>query len=352
MLNKINEFKRKIMKMLTKNMGQTDFSKLPSLNKKKIKRVLILRPNHRLGNLLLITPLVQEVENTFPGCTVDLFVKGGAAKVIFKNYSCIGKIIMLPKNHFKKLHKYIGGWVSLTNKRYDIIINVNDKSSSGKLSAQVAKGAYVFSASKTLHENVNIKPADYEHIALYPVYDFRNYLQEAGIESDMYATVPLLNLKLSKKELTDGKEILKKLLPETTKAISIFTYATGPKCLDTSWWDNFYNELKQHYPDYTIIEILPVENVSQIGFRAPHYYGKDIRKIAALIANTAVFIGADSGMMHLAVASGCPTVGLFSVTNPVTYKPYGNRNTYINITTTSFSECMATVDMTVKPNTV
>ena len=48
----------------------------------KIKRILICRPNHRLGNLLLITPLIQEISETFPDCKIDLFVKGGIAPTV------------------------------------------------------------------------------------------------------------------------------------------------------------------------------------------------------------------------------------------------------------------------------
>jgi ADP-heptose:LPS heptosyltransferase len=37
------------------------------------------------------------------------------------------------------------------------------------------------------------------------------------------------------------------------------------------------------------------------------FYSKDIREIGAVIANTEIFIGADSGIMHLASASLTPT---------------------------------------------
>jgi hypothetical protein len=64
-----------------------------------------------------------------------------------------------------------------------------------------------------------------------------------------------------------------------------------------------YDRLKAEYSNYNIIEVLPVENVSQIGFKAPTFYSKDVREIGALMANTEVFIGGDSGIMHLASAS-------------------------------------------------
>ena len=53
------------MKSLTKNIGKSHAE--GKLNQNfVVKRVLISRPNHRLGNILLLTPLVQEIEKTFP----------------------------------------------------------------------------------------------------------------------------------------------------------------------------------------------------------------------------------------------------------------------------------------------
>lgn len=90
------------MKALTRNIGKNYSLEHHRMIEKdlQIRRVLITRPNHRLGNLLLLTSLVQEVSNTFPDCKIDLFVKGGISPLIFKNYTNIDRIIQLPKSHF------------------------------------------------------------------------------------------------------------------------------------------------------------------------------------------------------------------------------------------------------------
>ncbi len=98
--------------------------------------------------------------------------------------------------------------------------------------------------------------------------------------------------------------------------------------------------MKMHFPDYLFIEILPVENISMLNFSIPSYYSKDVRKIASVIANTDIFIGADSGMMHLASASLTKTIGLFSVTDVYTYSPYGNGSTAIDTNKNGTEACM------------
>jgi ADP-heptose:LPS heptosyltransferase len=59
----------------------------------EIKRILITRPNHRLGNQLLITPLLKEVHDQFPNARLDLFLKGNLGHMIFKNYEYVDDII-------------------------------------------------------------------------------------------------------------------------------------------------------------------------------------------------------------------------------------------------------------------
>jgi ADP-heptose:LPS heptosyltransferase len=69
----------------------------------------------------------------------------------------------------------------------------------------------------------------------------------------------------------------------------------------------------------------------------------DIREIGSLIVNTLVFIGADSGIMHLASAAQVPTLGLFSVTNQSLYAPYNDNSIAKNANATNTDECIQLV---------
>jgi heptosyltransferase-3 len=53
--------------------------------------------------------------------------------------------------------------------------------------------------------------------------------------------------------------------------------------------------------------------------------GADLLATAALMARADLFVGNDSGMMHLAAASGAPTLGLFGPTDERLYGPWGER---------------------------
>ncbi|GGE97444.1 glycosyltransferase family 9 protein [Flavobacterium limi] len=332
-LSKVNILRRTLMRSLTKNIGKVNTDPgITLVNRSEIKRILICRPNARLGNLLLITPFIQELEETFPNCKIDLFVKGFLAPVIFQNYDSVDRIIKLPKKPFSNLLKYFAVWISLKKYKYDIAINVDQGSSSGRLATKFSNSKFKFFGD--LPFSANLYYGDYAHIAKYPIYHFRDYATRLGFERREQNIAPL-NLKLTTAEIAQGKQALHNLVNNYKKTICIFTYATGAKCLSKSWWDDFYTNLKSEYENYNIVEILPVENVSQIDFKAPAFYSKDIREIGSVIANADLFIGADSGIMHLSSAVHTPTVGLFSVSNLKKYEPYDNNSIGIDVNSLS-----------------
>jgi lipopolysaccharide heptosyltransferase II len=49
----------------------------------------------------------------------------------------------------------------------------------------------------------------------------------------------------------------------------------------------------------------------------------DVRSLAALLKRSALFVGNDTGAMHIAAAVGAPVVGLFGPSNPMEWGPRG-----------------------------
>lgn len=344
-LGKVNEFRRIITNSLTNSLGKplssiSDLKRIDDVS--TIKKILIIRPNHRLGNMLLITPLVQEVQETFPDASISFFVKGGLAPILFQNYNNIDQYYTLPKKHFKELLTYLKSWFSIFSKKYDLVINVAQISSSGKLATKFSRSKYKFFGNE--FDNLIEFSAEQSHFAKLPVYKFRNYIYNTASEEINGKPIKEIDLKLNEKELAKGKSLVAEIVPNPSQeTIAIFTFATGDKCYSEDWWIEFYNKLLLEFPNHNIIEVLPVENVSQINFKAPTFYSKDIREIASFISNTKIFIGADSGMMHLACATKTNVIGLFSVTPKEKYGPFGINKIGINTNEVSKDEIIETV---------
>lgn len=325
MSKRVNAVRRNVMGGLTRNVGKS--YTISEQDPSKIKRILISRPNHRLGNLLLLSPLVQEVINTFPDAKIDLFVKGGITPFIYQNYKNIDRIIQLPKKPFSNVLKYANGWSKLKGRKYDLVINSTLSSSSGRLSTSFARGDNKIFGS--YEESLDAKYPDYRHNAKTPVYNFREYLKNSGFETSS-ESIPFLDIKLTEAEKADGKAKLLKLTSNSKKTICLFTNATGAKIYSEEWWSDLYQKLESKFPDYNIVELLPVENISKLNFKIPSFYSTDIREMGGFIANCTVFLAADNGVMHLASAVNTPTVGFFKVTGGDVYGPYNNGSFSVN----------------------
>ncbi|MBZ9779247.1 glycosyltransferase family 9 protein [Psychroflexus sp. CAK57W] len=311
---KINVYRKKATKSITKNL--LDQQSINLSDREDIKRILITRPNHRLGNQLLISPLVKEVHRQFPGAKIDLFLKGNLGEILFKNYEYVNHIISLPKKHFKELGRYLISWFKLKRLKYDLVINAEASSSSGRLSTKVARANYKFFGYERELNLFDV--ANVDHISKYPIYSLRYFLKQSLTEKPL----PDLEIKLTAEELNHGKKILAEYADLEKPTICLYTFATGHKCFSKAWWNQFYTALKNEYPHYNIIEALPVENVSSLDFKIPAFYSKNIRELASFISHTSVFITGDCGIMHLAAATNTPTIGLFNVTAKAMYEPY------------------------------
>jgi ADP-heptose:LPS heptosyltransferase len=226
-----------------------------------------------------------------------------------------------------------------------MVINGDKDSSSGRLLTLISNSTYKLFGD--IHEDIQKKYTDHLHISKYPIYNLRRYLTKLGFEWNT-TELPLLDIKLSISELVKGKEILDAIINNDKKTICIYTNATGDKCYSENWWEIFYARLQKEYSNYNVIEMLPIENISKISFKAPTFYSKDIREMGAIIKNTSVFIAADNGVMHLASATSTPTVGFFSVTNLNMYKPYGNSSIAIDTTTTNIEDWIKSIDAILK----
>ncbi|MDR3287693.1 MAG: lipopolysaccharide heptosyltransferase family protein, partial [Prevotellaceae bacterium] len=185
---KINNFRRNVMRSLTHGIGRTNISESTKIN---AKRIFVARPNSRLGNQLMISPLLQELAQMFPECKIDLFVRGNVSSILFEKYENIDRIIKLPKKPFKEIFKYLKVWIALRKYRYDLAINVTEASSSGRLATKWVKAK--FKLFNEINNELKTKYADYVHMAKFPVYNFRYFFSPESVEKP----IPTLNIRLT-----------------------------------------------------------------------------------------------------------------------------------------------------------
>ena len=71
-----------------------------------------------------------------------------------------------------------------------------------------------------------------------------------------------------------------------------------------------------------VIDVIPDANRIEL-------IGEDLNLVAACFERVALYIGNDSGLMHLSAASGAPTLGLFGPTPDGRYDPWGTNTAQV-----------------------
>ena len=73
-----------------------------------------------------------------------------------------------------------------------------------------------------------------------------------------------------------------------------------------------------------VVDALPAERVIDLVGRI------DLLTAGAILRHAALFVGNDTGLMHLSAAAGAPTLGLFGPSNVKEYAPWGPRAAYVH----------------------
>lgn len=341
---RIKSVRKNISKRLSRAFATRKANEREKWDRDIVRTILICRPNAQLGNLLLLTPLVQEVGLIFPDARIDLFTGGRAASEIFLNYGQARRIMELPPRPFFNLLRYIRVWFRLGACRYDVVINAVQDSSSGRLATILARGRYKFFGD--VSDYYKFTASDYSHAGKSPVYNFRGFLNRMAC-SDGGREIPPLDLKLDAEELSRGKAELMQIVDMGRPTIALFTHASGNKRYKEEWWESFYTALSQDFPGYNFVEVLPIDGYSRLGHWLPAFYSDQLRLLGAFIANCAFFIGADSGVMHLSSSAGIPTIGLFKSSRMVAYAPYNRFSLGIDTRNIQWYELMAEVKLAI-----
>ena len=288
--------------------------------------ILICRPNTRLGNTLLLTPLVQEIEQRLPGASVDVLTAYPEADDVFCEYACVRRVHRLPLRGVRHPAAHVLTLLRARAQHYDLVLDPDPKSWSSRFAARLMRGAVKAGFTSThkpagAYVSVPITPAP-PHMARFPVYLLRRAVLGQSVEQAL-APVPPLDIRLTAAERAEGARVLRELTgADSRPVIALAAAATGAKRFAPQWWSALIAALQEHARGHALIEIRPPSGRAAFG-SLPGFSSPRIRRVAAVIAACELFACADSGLMHLGAASGGATLGLFKVTDPQVYAPYG-----------------------------
>ena len=323
---KFRSFLYKIMSLFIKNNTTNT-----TLNPDEIQSILIVRPNYRIGNLLFLTPLLEQLQTNMPHTKVDIIVGMKLAGDILQEIPNVKNVFSLPRDILYKPHKFLEILLKVRKTRYDLVLNISAGSLSSELVTLLTKATYKasFESNKTLiplthkikrehlFEHAGSKPLE-----LLKIFPFKLPTKEQELQ-----------IFLTQEEKKKAKDDFEKLLQNNPKqkVISIFRNARFDKKIEDSWWLEWFEALKKIDKDIVVVDVLSPDVPTKLHHDMLEYQNKNLRILGAFFQQTSLYISADTGPLHLALASKAKTLALFNKTSKERYGTLGEENLTLDI---------------------
>ena len=299
------------------------------ISKKEIKSIVIIRPNYRIGNIIFLTPLINELSSNLQDVKIDIIVGNKKAGEILEGIPSVSKVIDIPRKLLKnpmELYKLIK---KSRSKRYDLAINI----SGGSLSAQIVtalvdakyKASFLtdqnfFPLTHTVKEEGLYTHAGSKPLEILKIFDDIK-LPQKDVE---------LDIKLTKEEIIQAQADLQNIT-NSKKTVALFRGARFDKKIPDEWWIEFYKELKKLDKEVVVIDILSPDVPTKAYEEFLEYSNKDLRLLGAFFRSSSMYISADTGPLHLASASKAHSVALLNKTSPKIYGLLGKEDVTLDI---------------------
>jgi len=290
-------------------------SKIPH---EDIKRVLIIRMNYRIGNILFQTPLINAISKIFPDAKIDMVIGAPFITPLIKNMPNINNVYSFDRKLLTKPLKAIKLVKEVNSNNYDLTITSNLGSSSDKIATLLLKAKYkvgFYSSDQFLpitHSIKDLKDENFHHEALKPLKLVKLF------DKNPKDFEQKLNLLITDKE--------KQKIEKTSDEICIFRDARGEKKFSLDFWQELVTKLKEINPNYTFVDVLDPNNKTPLFEDIKTISEKNLRDLAVTISTKKAFICGDTGPMHLASATKTPTIALFKTTSPSMYGTLGDND--------------------------
>jgi len=296
-----------------------------------IHRILVIRLNYRIGNILFTTPLLHALEKRFPQAKIDVLIGASYPAPLIQGLPTVENVFDFPREILKNPLKAYRYSRQLRSPHYDLVVNPNSGSASDRGATWLARGSYKLgfeTATNWSPLTHAVEAPDGEtHEALKALklmHAFGNHASDFPQRMDIALSVQErfdANVELTQRLHAQGFT-----LEDEGIIIGIFRDARFEKKIDTPWWNRWYHAMRELQPNAVFIDILSPEVTQPLCEEVCTLSEPNLRKLGGLLSQMDLFVCGDTGPMHLATASMVPTVALFKSSAPILYGTLGDHN--------------------------
>jgi predicted lipopolysaccharide heptosyltransferase III len=289
-----------------------------------MRNVLVIKLRY-IGDVLLATPTIRAIKAARPDVRVTMMVNRGTEDVLFGNPN-LDEVMVLDKGSLAAQSRLIAG---LRSRQFDTVIDLTDGDRSAFLTR--VSGAPVRIGFNDEHR----WRGRYYTEVVQPASDVRH-----RIDRDLEALKPLRiqadsqdpQLWLTPEEKHSADRLLDQLGVQRSQSIVILQ--PGARYWFKAWPPERFAELAGHLISQYGCQVLIggsdqdvdlAQEIRRMAKSEPIIMAgrTTIKQFAAIAKRSALFVGSDSGAMHIASVVGTPVVALFGPSNPREWGPRG-----------------------------
>jgi ADP-heptose:LPS heptosyltransferase len=290
----------------------------------KISKILIARTSHNLGDVVMVSAVVDECRRLFPNATLTLLVHGRITE-LFRGRPGLDELLQLHPRWFLRPIAAVRLICKLRRSRFDLALDCANPGAPSlnnwlltRLTDATWRVGFREAESRTFL-NVLVDAQPNTHF-------ISNQLRLLApfVRPDKFR---LPQVVLADKEIQKARESLKRGLPQDiaqTPCVMIFVPEPQSKCWPLPVFVELTERLcregvnaflcfgpRDAQRDSPAVQELAARWPKRIRVLPP----LRLREFAALMTQCNVFLSNDCGPMHLAVAAGAPTVAVFLLAN-------------------------------------
>lgn len=304
-----------------------------SVDLSKIRSILVIRQHDQLGDFMLATPVLRALRERFPGVRIGVLVREYFYDVA-RSLPWVDEVLVFYENSLRWTWKRGSLLIRRLRSGWDltIVLNTVSHSLTSDILAHLSGAKYVLGSEEKVFPGCS-RNYFYNLIASQ---DTRHRHQtDRNLDIVRYLGVDTTNLALEISISDTGRSDAARFLKDQglnadAPAIGIHIGAGKP---DNRWPVKRFSELAKVITSRYAVQILlfwgPYEKHLSDLF---HSYGEvepinvghsNLKMLASYFSRCNALVCNDTGIMHLAAATGVPVAALFGAANPEEWKPVG-----------------------------
>jgi len=267
-----------------------------------------------IGDAVMTTPVLEALHDTYPLAAIDIVTDARASR-LFTHGSFGGRVVLKDKQ---------AGWRGtaallrqLRGTRYDLVVDLR------------TDGLTLLLHARQRLTRRGSRPSGYHAVE-----------RHFGVISRHIGTtdIPAMHIRLSAAELDFASEQLSGLPGQRWLALGPGA-RWQPKCWPVQCFRALLDQLQAEFDAVILLgdrtemsacrdieDSLPLPGINLAG-------NTDLLQAAAILAQSQLFMGNDSGLGHIAAAAGTPTVTVFGPGDPARYHPWHPQARWIQSST-------------------